>query len=96
MKKLSLSAVALIGLTAATAPAFASAHHGHHHHKKCAMHHGKKGADKSAQNPAGDNKASEDLNASSLQKAQTPAAPKAPAMPQAPAAPSAPSMPQGN
>lgn len=89
MKKLSLSAIALIGLTAAAAPAFAAdvthtgaAHHArgahHHHGKKCGMKHAapKKEDGKAPQ-------ATDDLNASSLQKSAQPAAPQAPA-PQAP------------
>ncbi|MBE1723146.1 MULTISPECIES: hypothetical protein [Acetobacteraceae] len=84
MKKLSLSAVALIGLTAAAAPAFAAdAHHARHHHhhgKKCNMKHGQKKEDGKAP------QATEDLNASSLQKSQ-PAAPALEATPAQPAAP---------
>ncbi|MXV44258.1 hypothetical protein GS501_04230 [Saccharibacter sp. 17.LH.SD] len=96
MKKLSLVAVALAGLTVASAPAFAAHHghhHGHHHGKKCAM---KKG-DKKAAPASGEEKgASDDLNASSLQKAQTPVAPSAPAAPAAPAAPGNMPAPQSN
>lgn len=90
MKKLSLSALALIGLTAAAAPAFAATtahHHGHHHGKKCSMKHsGQKKAEGKSQ------QATDDLNASSLQKSQPAVVPPtAPAQPAATdAAPAAP------
>ncbi|MCX5619884.1 MULTISPECIES: hypothetical protein [Bombella] len=91
MKKLSLSAIALLGLTAAAAPAFAAdeaaapapahhAHHaGHHHHgKKCGMKHGQKKDEGKAP------QATDDLNSTSLDKAR-PAAPAASAPEAAPA-----------
>ncbi|MBS1075055.1 hypothetical protein JK176_09185 [Gluconobacter sp. Dm-73] len=77
MKKISFGAFALTALVAAASPAMAAHHHGKHHDKG-------EHAAKASGSPT-----TEDLNARSLQQAQTPVSPAAPTAAIPPAAPTA-------